>query len=98
MRKEKFTLQKYKYDGWHHDTGRPGEIIFVDVAKKHPDPLRKMLWGYDKDGYLVHGDYTGFFTKVGKPQTFEFEQTGRYAMEEQKVRHAAIIRAIKKGW
>ena len=97
-KREQFTLQRYQYNGWHHNTGNRGEIIYVDLKHKHPDPLKKLLWGYNTNGNLVHGDYVGFFTKIGSPKTFEFEQNGRTHMEEQKVRHAAIIRAIKKGW
>lgn len=97
VKKERFTLQKYKYGGWNSDTGKPGEIIYVDMANKHPDPMKKLLWGYHKDGYLSHGDFVGFFTKVGKPVIFEFAQTGKYAADEKRVKHAAILRAIKSG-
>lgn len=97
-KKERFTLQKYTYHGFQKSTGAPGATIYVDLAHKHPDPLKKMIWGYDRHGDMVHGDFVGFFTKTGKSQTFEFEQTGKYAAEEKKVRHAAIIRAIKRGW
>jgi hypothetical protein len=98
VKKERFTLQKYKYSGWHNtSTAANGEIVYVDLANKHPDPLKKLLWGYRKNGEVAGGDYIGFFTKVGKPVTFEFEQTGKYAMEERGVRERAILRAIKSG-
>lgn len=97
-KKERFTLQKYSYRGFQSDTGKPGEVIYVDLANKHPDPLKKLLWGYDKTGSMVSGDWSTFFEKIGKPCTFEFEQTGRYRAEEIKVRQDAIRRAIKKGW
>lgn len=98
VKKEQFTLQKYQYTGWHNDTGKRGDIVYVDVKYKHPDPSKKLIWGFDSNGDRVSGDYVGFFEKVGKPQTFEFDQTGNYAMGEKKVRQAAIVRAIKKGW
>jgi hypothetical protein len=97
VKKERFALQKYQYFGWHPDTARSGDIIYVDLANKHPDPSKLLIWGYRKNGQVAPGDYARFFAKIGKPVTFEFKQTGRYAMEEHKVRHDAIVRAIKSG-
>lgn len=98
IKKERFTLQKYTYHGFQRATGASGAMIYVDLAHKHPDPAKRLLWGYDKAGNMVSGDYIDFFKKVGRPQTFEFKQTGKFAADEKKVRHAAIVRAIKKGW
>jgi len=97
VKQEKITLQKYKYGGWNHDTGKPGEIIYVDMADKHPDPMKKLLWGYNKNGSLAHGDYVGMFTKVGSPITFQFPQTGKYAADEKRIRHEYIQKAIRSG-
>lgn len=98
VKKERFTLQKYKYHGmFNTSTAESGETVYVDLANKHPDPSKKLLWGYRKNGEIASGDYIRFFTKVGKPVTFEFEQTGKYAMEERGVRERAIHRAIKSG-
>jgi hypothetical protein len=98
VKKGRFTLQKFKYSGFQAGTGRRGETIYVDMGDRHPDPLKKLTWGFDSSGSMVHGDFNGFFEKVGKPQVFEFEQTGSYAAEEKRVKHAAIIRAVKRGW
>jgi hypothetical protein len=98
VKKGRFTLQKFRYSGWHSSTGQRGSIVYVDMGDRHPDPLKKLTWGYNSSGSMVGGDFNGFFEKVGKPQVFEFEQTGSYAAEEKKVKHAAIIRAVKRGW
>lgn len=97
VKKSRVTLQKYRYNGFQSSTGKSGEIIYVDMADKHPDPMKKLLWGYHKDGNMAPGDYIGLFTKVGNPVTFEFEQTGKFAADEKRVLHAAIGRAIKSG-
>lgn len=97
VKKGRFTLQKFEYTGFASNVRR-GSIVYVDMGDRHPDPLKKMTWGYDKSGNLVHGDFNGFFTKVGKPQVFEYEVTGRTASEEKASKHAAIGRAIKRGW
>lgn len=94
VKKESVTLQAYRYHGWHSDTGAPDEIIYVDLKNKHPDPSKRLIWGWGEEGQLRHGDYNRFFEKVGKPVKFEFEQTGRYAADEQRVRSAAIRRAV----
>lgn len=91
------TLQRYVYFGWHRDTANPGETIYVDVKNKHPDPMKKLLWGRRKNGQMAKGDYLRFFKKVGKPVIIRFVQTGRYAYEENAVRIGAIIKAIKSG-
>ena len=97
VKKERVTLQKYIYIGWNVSTGKNGDIIYVDMANKHPDPLKKLIWGYRKNGQVAPGDYERFFGKQGKPVTFEFAQTGKYAADEKRVRHDAILRAIKSG-
>lgn len=91
------TIQKYKYFGWNRDTANPGEIIYVDIRNKHPDPMKKLLWGRRQNGQMAKGDFLRFFAKVGKPVTIKFRQTGRYAMEENMVRIDAFIKAIKSG-
>ena len=98
VKKGRFTLQKFEYTGFNGDTGRRGAIIYVDMGNRHPDPLKKLTWGYNASGSTVHGDFNGFFTKVGKPQVFEYVITGRTAMEEKASKAAAIGRAIKRGW
>lgn len=97
-KKARFTLQKFEYSGLNPSTGRRGAIIYVDMGNRHPDPLKRLTWGYNSHGNVAPGDFNGFFTKVGKPQTFEYEVTGRTAREEKESRHAAIGRAIKRGW
>jgi hypothetical protein len=94
---ERLDIQRYKYNGFHSSTGRRGDIIYVDLQNKHPDPLKKLIWGYHKNGDLASGDYSGFFEKVGSPVSFEFAQTGRTAAEEKSLRHKAIIAALKSG-
>ena len=69
----------------------------MDMADKHPDPMKKLLWGYNKNGSLAHGDYVGMFTKVGSPITFQFPQTGKYAADEKRIRHEYIQKAIRSG-
>lgn len=98
VRKGRFTLQKFEYSGLNPSTGRRGAIIYVDMGDRHPDPLKKLTWGYNSHGNVAPGDFNGFFTKVGKPQVFEYEIKGRTAREEKESKHAAIGRAIKRGW
>jgi len=90
-------IQKYQYIGWQRDTGKLGEIIYVDLKNKHPDPSKLLIWGRRKSGQTAKGDYARFFGKVGAPVTIKFRQTGRYAMEENMVRNDAIIKAIRSG-
>lgn len=95
-KKKQFTLQKYEYHGWHSEGH--GKIMYVDLKHKHPDPLNKLLWGYDKNGEVFPGDYKGLFTKVGRAQKFEYTVEGRTAAEERASEIAAIRKAIKRGW
>lgn len=97
-KKGSFTLQKFEYSGFHSSTGRRGAIIYVDMGDRHPDPGKKMTWGYNASGSLVGGDFNGFFTKVGKPQKFEYPITGSTHRAELECKHSYIGKAIKRGW
>jgi hypothetical protein len=93
--KEKFTLVRYIYLGWNPLTGESGDHIYVDTANKHPDPGKKLMWGYGRDGELRAGDYVGKFEKTTRYQTFEYLQIGRTTLQKQMVRANAIRKAVK---
>lgn len=92
---ESLKIQAYTYGGWHNDTGKPGEIIYVDLANMNPDPCRQLLWGYDAQGDLRSGDYLGFFTKVGHVHKFEYQKVNAMHATQQKQRHEKIVKAIE---
>lgn len=68
-------------------------VIFVDKENVHPDPLGKLIWGYDISGEVIHGDFQSRFTRMpGKPFKVPYNIEGCMGHTEERV---AKLRAIK---
>lgn len=92
------TLIPYDYRppfvmmGRGRDVLMPG-TIFVDKDKPSPDPLKKMLWGFDADGNFGPGDFKKYFKKrPGIPISVPYDVEGAMSAHEEQVRKGAAIR------
>lgn len=67
-------------------------LVFIDEDNKHPDPSHKLLWGYEKNGDFLKGDFKNKFTKAGKTIHIKINYPHQTltATDEQKARFNAI--------
>ena len=61
------SLTKYKYLGgiMSKSEMKTGDILYVDSNNPSPDPNKLLLWGYDKNGNDVSGEYKKYYVRVG---------------------------------
>lgn len=95
----KVKIVPYNYTGFEY----PSQLVWVDTKYKHPDPLKKMIWGKGLKGGK-HGetvsDFKGFFTQEGKGVELEYI-IPRYTTHNQEmtIRNNAIreyLAAVEK--
>jgi hypothetical protein len=94
---ESATIQPYIYQGYEY----PEQKVWVDAKYKHPDPLKKLMWGYGekggKNGTTV-SDFNGLFEESGKSVTIKYFVPNRLtANQEKSIRGNAIEKFIQQG-
>ena len=96
---KKIKLYTYKYHGGMMGKFelKKGDVLYVDSEYMYSDPSKKLLWGYDKNGDFVSGEFKNYYEKFGKPITFKFEPITklRTANDIKKQRGEAIRKHIK---
>lgn len=68
---EFYSRQEYFTDA--AGSGIKQSLLIVDKENRHPDPLRKLIWGYDVDGQDVSGDFIRKFERIC-PNTLSSEE------------------------
>ena len=70
-------------------------IVYVDKENMHPDPSKRLIWGYDADGNLVKGDYKEKFNRLKEipPIKINYKIEGLTTAHQEKQIH---VDAIKK--
>ncbi len=95
------TLIPYKYNGGIMSAGdglNPGETLYVDKDNQHPDPMKLMLWGWDKDGNDVSGEYARYYERAGKPIEVLYDMPKHStASQEKSAKFTAIREFLKNG-
>jgi hypothetical protein len=84
---ESVTMQPYIHTQWG-----VSNIVFVDNKDKHPDPARKLIWGYGIDGDVYPGDFKDTYEKVGKSYTFYYSVEGCWTAAQETERRIKEIR------
>lgn len=75
------------------------EIVLVDKANQHPDPSKKLTWGYDMKGNVVPGDFNYYFDKAGFPIKFKVRiATARTTAAQEKAQRTAGIKDFIRGY
>lgn len=67
----------YEYFGFEYARG----AVYVDRAKKSPDPSGLMIWGKAIDGGLV-SDFKGRFSKTGKNVKLNYSEASTASQEQ----------------
>lgn len=90
------TIIPYTYFGL--DSGFKEIPVYVVKGNEHPDPARRLTWGYTAEGEFLSSDYNRNFTKAGKPITIKYELSGKLhtASDEEKEKFKAIKEYIKQ--
>ena len=101
--KKTVTLIPYTYTismiaALHSGYGKIGDslTVWVDKDNKHPDPSRKMIWGWDTKHRLI-SDFKEMFERKGKEIKIKYSVEGCWtAHEEDERKEAAIGKWIMK--
>jgi len=69
-------------------------IVYVDKENRHPDPSKLLIWGYDKNGDLVKGDFKRNFTRLKKirPIKVAYRIPPRLSALQEKEIHVESIK------
>jgi len=94
------VLLPYKYHGGIMSAGhlKAGDILYVDKDHKHPDPMKRLLWGWDKDGNDVPGEYARYYERDGRPIHVYYEKPKHAtANQEKAAKYDAIREFLQQG-
>lgn len=67
--------------------------VWVDKENMHPDPMKKMIWGFDSCGETFPGDFKGRFTRIGEPIKIPYDTTGALTASDERKRKLNAIRS-----
>jgi len=71
-------------------------VVYVDKDNKHPDPLGKLIWGWDRDGNTVRGDFNRYFERCGRAIILTYDTTYcKTASQKQIKRNKTIVDYIE---
>lgn len=72
------------------------EMIYVLKEKMHPDPLGKMIWGWDINGNMC-SDWSKRFTRKGKLIKIPYTVKGCMTAREEDIRRNEAVKAFIKA-
>ena len=70
-------------------------LVYILKDSPSPDPLGLLLWGYEKNGGFLPGDYKGKFEKTGKVFKIQYSiGKNATANQEKMIKNEAIVKFL----